>query len=273
MRVPEGDELALLMRCTGYRFNRNGVATRLSDPPTPEDLATARELGWTVGELTSLTAREIVDRSRAAVARLSRDEVALAFVAGVGGSALRGRQVLISYAWALHLPAGPEVPDCGLRPVEEIDVTKQLVRLACGWAWNEMPADFVLDLEAAASQGLPKPTGDDWAVLDRLLDIAGSQPPDQTPGGLEKELARAKVLPRTDKYQRYGILIALAEAGVLPNPVLAPSLDRFVPTAERWAASSRVRSGPRSDIVVPLGAWRGRDGVDRERAGELFGGR
>lgn len=131
MRIPEGDELALLMRCTGYRFNRNGVATGDPDPPTPAE------------------------------------------------------------------PAGP--------------------------------------------------------------------------GGLQKELA--KVLPRTDKYQRYGILAALAEVGVLPNPVLSPSLDRFVSNTERLEASRRVRGGPRSDIVLPLAAWRGGDGVDRARVSELFGGR
>jgi hypothetical protein len=107
-------------------------------------------------------------------------------------------------------------------------------------------------------------------VFGRLLDLAGNQPDEQTPGGLEKEIARAKLLPRTDKYQRYGILSALAEAGVLPNPVLSPTWDRFVPTSERHAASRQVPGGPRSDIVLPLGAWRGKHGVDRERSAALF---
>jgi hypothetical protein len=268
--VPSGDELALLMRCTGYRFNRGGVATGRAEPATPEDLAEAARLGWQVGVRETVSAGDIVARAVAAAGTLRSEDVARAFVAGVGGSALRGRQVLISYAWARHLPVDGDPAECGLRPVEELDVTEQLVRLACGWAWNELPAHYLVDLEAAASQGLPEPSDEDRAVLDRLLDLVESQPDEQTPGGLEKEIARAKLLPRTDKYQRYGILSALAEAGVLPNPALAPSWDRFVPTSERHEASRHVPGGPRSDIVLPLGAWRGKDGVDRQRCAELF---
>lgn len=267
--VPEGDELDLLMRCTGYRFNRNGVACGRAEPATAEDLAEAERLGWPVRRPERVSAVDIAARSSRAAGLLRRSDVARAFAAGVGGSAPRGRQVLISYAWAAHLPA--DAQDCGLAPVEEIDVTDQLVRLACGWAWNELPASNVVDLEAAVSQGLPEPTEADWAAFDRLVAVVAAQPAAQTPGGLERELARAKVLPRTDKYQRYGILIGLAEAGVLPNSLLPPSLDRFVPLSERHRADRAARGGPRSDVPVPLSGWRGALGVDRERLSDLFG--
>ncbi|MDF2989784.1 MAG: hypothetical protein K0S37_298 [Microbacterium sp.] len=42
------------------------------------------------------------------------------------------------------------------------------------------------------------------------------------------------------------------------------SYDRFVPAAERHSAEQHVRGGPRSDITLPLAAWRG--GIDRQRA-------
>ncbi|MFF4291927.1 hypothetical protein ACFY0R_42675, partial [Streptomyces sp. NPDC001633] len=88
-----------------------------------------------------------------------------------------------------------------------------------------------------------------------------------TPGQLEKSIARARLLPRTDKYQRYGILIALAELGVLPNTLLPPSIDRFVSRTECQAAYRRVRGAPRSDITLPLAAWRG--GLDTARVARL----
>ncbi|MFJ4769560.1 hypothetical protein ACIP88_10625 [Streptomyces uncialis] len=272
--VPQGDELLLLMRCTGYRFNRNGVATGATAPPDEDDLAEAHRLGRPIGVKEEWAAGEIVARSVEAARVLDPDAVLSAFAAGVGGSAPRGRQILISYAWARYLaeaPQGPQgphgVPDCGLSEVERLDVTEELVRIACGWAWNEIPARCLPDLEAAASHGLPEATGADLDVLRALLDLVAAQPQGTTPGQLERTVARAGLLARTDKYQRYGILIGLAELGVLPNPLLAPSFDRFVPRAEVHEAHRGMRGAPRSDITLPLAAWRG--GVDAARAARL----
>jgi hypothetical protein len=125
----------------------------------------------------------------------------------------------------------------------------------------------VPDLEAAAVE-LPVPTSADRAVLVDLLALIAAQPNGTTPGQLERAVGRAKLLPRTDKYQRYGILIGLAEFGILPSPVLAPSYDRFVPIAEQHAAYRKLRGAPRSDITVPLAGWRG--GLDQTRANRLL---
>jgi hypothetical protein len=98
--------------------------------------------------------------------------------------------------------SGPTgVPDCGLDPVSEIDMTEQLLRLALGWAWNELPARYLPDLEAAVAEGLPVPDDDDRARLRALLDLIRAQPGGTTPGALEKELARAKIVATTDRYQ------------------------------------------------------------------------
>ncbi|HEY4252945.1 MAG TPA: hypothetical protein VGM87_17170 [Roseomonas sp.] len=196
-----------------------------------------------------------------------------AFVAGVGGSAPRGRQIPIAYAWALHLPgaiaaAAPALPDCGLREPVKVDFTGELMRLALGYVWNEVPERYLPDLEAAAAEGLPTPTADDRARFDALIAFIAAQPGDTTPGILEQGLARAKILPGTDKYNRYGILQGLAEIGVMPNAAIPPSLDRHVAVAERHAA--QFRGAPRSDIVLPLAAWRGSLGIDHARLERLF---
>jgi hypothetical protein len=269
--VPSGESVDLLMRLYGYRFTRAGSVKGAPRSDDPGDLAAARDTGWPVDVSERWTAREIVDRASAAAASLDEDAVLAAFVAGLG-SAPRGRQPVISFGWARHLGTAPRdadgVPDCGLPPGSEVDVTHELLRLVLGWAWNELPHHYLPDLEAAAAEGLPRPTADDRARLRALLDVVRAAPDGTRPSELEQLVARAKIVPRTDKYQRYGVLIGLAELGVLPSPALPPMWDRFVSTAERHAAARALRGAPRSDITLPLAGWRG--GLDEQRAARLL---
>jgi hypothetical protein len=271
LRVPSGDSVGLLMRLYGYQFTRTGTVKGAPRSDDPADLATARAAGWPVHVSEQWSARDIVDRASAAVATLDEDAVLAAFVAGLD-SAPRGRQPVISFGWARYLGTAPRgedgVPDCGLRGISGVDVTERLLRLALGWAWNEQPHHYLPDLEAAAAEGLPQPTDDDRARLRALLDVVRSAQDGTRPGELEKLVARAKVVPRTDKYQRYGILVGLAEFGVLPSPALPPMWDRFIATTERHEAAAAVRGAPRSDITLPLAGWRG--GIDERRAARLL---
>ena len=270
-RVPSGDSLELLMRIYGYQFTRTRTIKGAPRSDDPADLAAARAAGWPVRHVEQWAAREIVERASAAATVLDEQAVLAAFVAGLG-SAPRGRQTVISYGWARHLGTAPrgedDVPDCGLPHVSGVDVTERLLRLALGWAWNEMPYQYLPDLEAAAAEGLPEPAGDDRARLRGLLDLIRSAPDGTRPSELEKLVARAKLLPGTDKYQRYGILVGLAELGVLPSPVLPPMWDRFISTTERHAAEKSVGGAPRSDITLPFAGWRG--GLDEQRAARLL---
>lgn len=269
-QIPTGDELEPLMRCYGYRFTRTGTIKGADPSDEPEDVAAARRAGWAVREPERWTAREIVERAVAAAAALDEEAVLGAFVAGLG-SAPRGRQTVISYGWARFLDTMPPgehgVPDCGLAPVSEVDVTEELLRLALGWAWNEMVAHYLPDLEAA-TVGLPRPREDDRERLRALFDVIRAAPAGTKPSELEKAVARAKIVPGTDKYQRYGVLIGLAELGVLPSPTLPPTWDRFVPAAERHASYRMLRASPRSDVTVPFAGWRG--GLDEQRAARLL---
>jgi hypothetical protein len=108
-RVPRGDELALLMRCRGYRFSRTGSVKGVAGPPDPADLAAATGAGWPVGVTERWQARDLVERAVELVAVLDSQAVLAAFVAGLG-STPRGRQTIISYGWARFLKAGP--PGC-----------------------------------------------------------------------------------------------------------------------------------------------------------------
>lgn len=270
-RVPGETALGPLMRCYGYRLTRTGTVKGAEPSGDPADVAAAHREGWPVREREQWSAPEVVERAVSAAEALDEDTVLSAFVAGLG-SAPRGRQTVISYGWARFLSTAPHggdgVPDCGLKPVSDVDVTEVLLRLVLGWAWNEIPEHYLPDLEAAAAQGLPRPDEDDRERMRALLDLIRTAPAGMRPSDLEKAVARAKIVPGTDKYQRYGVLIGLAEIGVLPSPALPPMWDRFITTGERHAAFSGLRGAPRSDITLPLAGWRG--GVDEQRAAKLL---
>ena len=269
-RIPADAELDVLMRVYGYRFTRTGGVAGAEVSSDAGDIVEAEGFGWPIRTAERLKPSDIFDRSIAAVSMLDEDAVLGAFIAGLG-SARHGRQAVISFAWARHLSSAPagddELPDCGLAAsgpdAFELDATEVLLRMALGWAWNEQPHRYLPDLETAVAAGLPSPTGDDRERLLALLEVISAQPAGTRVGELEKAIARAKIVPDADKYQRYGILIGLAEYGLLPS-TLAPSWDRFVSrteVAEAWSG------GPRSDITPPLSGWRG--GMDEGRAARL----
>ncbi|MCC7541626.1 MAG: hypothetical protein IT379_35740 [Deltaproteobacteria bacterium] len=265
----------VLSRYYGYA---KGALKRLGDPK-PAELKAAAAEGYKPGRLEKPKHDELVRRMREACARLDERTILSAFVAGVGGSWLRGRQPLVSYAFARHLeehtadptPGYDHCRTCGIPVKAEIEVADTIVRWHLGSVWNEGHEEYALDLEEMLTLEPPAPTAADRAVLHAVLRAAAESPPACTPGELEKELARRKLIPDGSKYGRYGILEALAEVGVLPNPLVAPSWDRFVTQAERWDASKKSKGSARSDIVLPFGAWRGALGVDWKRAKKLFG--
>jgi hypothetical protein len=243
------------------------------------ELADLAGRGLSPGEAVLLEHDDVIARTRAAVKKLALDAICTAFVAGVGGSALRHRQTLISYAWAVNLPATPHTT----RPLKSDEAvcdccqvarrawvarTYQIWRWANGAAWSESPIRFVLDLEDCDASPGAQPTERDLASFAKLLHFVDKVPKGTTPGRLDKEIARAKILSEKSKYARYGMLQALALVGVLPNDVEPPMLDTFTRFDDHCALSRSVKGAPRSDIVLPLGAWRG--GVDWKRVERLF---
>jgi hypothetical protein len=266
---------AILERHYGYA---KGALKKLG-PPTPAERALAKRAGYPVNAKLSISHDDCLKRLRKAAARIKPEQATAAFVAGVGGSALGGRQVLVSYAHARHLPAHEADPTpgyqncrtCGIDRKEQLDPTDRILRVALGAVWNEGEGNYFLDLEEFLRGTPPEPTKADREVLRAVLRTASKVAPDCTPGGLEKELAAKKVIPSSEKYARYGILEALAMVGVLPNRLIAPEWDRLVTRTELWEASHRVKGAPRSDIILPFGGWRGELGVDWKRAKTLFG--
>lgn len=197
---------------------------------------------------------------------------------GLSGAWPRGLQTPISLAYASHLSAHAFEPAeraravcgiCGLPPEARYDRTEQVFRLYWGYAWNEQPQHFLVDLEERPLAERPAVRPADIDAARALLEAIDAAPDDEPPSKLEQRLRRAKLPCRVDKYRRYGMLLALGELGVLPNPLIPPSAERFVTWSERSDADRRMGRSHRSDVVLPLGAWRGSLGVDWTRAATL----
>jgi len=209
--------------------------------------------------------------------RLSLERVAKAFIAGVGGSYQRGLQPLISYCVAKHLLphefAGThEVCNlCGIEKAEWKNVSYEIFRFYWGYAWNELPLTYLMDLEELIEQAEVNPTQQDIETFNTLLDTISNAQSDETPSQLEKRIANEKIIPKVDKYRRYGILEALSEVGVIPNSIQYPSIEKFITQEEYWVNSEKLKSSLRSDIVLPFGAWKGNLGIDYKKAKEIFG--
>ena len=211
--------------------------------------------------------------------RISPERIANSFIAGVGGSYPRGLQPIISYYYAKHLTRHDFISaggyttceDCGVKKAEWKNVSYEIFHIYWGYAWNEIPIRYLIDLEEFADQPQVEPTPQDVEIFNKLLKAISLSTEGETPSLLEKRLAKEKIIPKVDKYRRYGILEALAEVGVLPNTIQTPSIDRFVSPKERWENSKTLKGNIRSDIVLPFGAWRGDLGIDFARARDVFG--
>ncbi|MEP2669679.1 MAG: hypothetical protein ABJH04_11820 [Cyclobacteriaceae bacterium] len=207
--------------------------------------------------------------------KLTLDFAKAMFLKGITGEFPRGRQTLMSFIYVKNLRKhefeGKETCEiCGLPKKETIDKTNDLYGYYLGSSWNEIPIHHLIELDEIVKFDKPKVTKEDLNKLIGLLDSIAEADPKETPGNLEKRLAKNKMLPKTDKYQRYGILMTLAECGILPNDFILPTYDKFSTRKEVWKAIENLTISHRSDIVLPLGGWKGKNGVDYNRYREIF---
>lgn len=209
-------------------------------------------------------------------AKVDLSFVTALFYKGITGEMPRARQSLMSFVYAKHLTEHSFVGDetckiCGLPKQQTLDRTETLHTNYLGHSWNELPLSFLIDLQEIVNFEKPIITNQDKEFLIRLLQVIEQASDNETPSELEKRLAKEKILPKTDKYKRYGILQTLAECGILPNPFLTPFWDNFYTCTESWEAHDKLKGSSRSDIILPLAGWRGRFGVNWERYREIFG--
>lgn len=197
------------------------------------------------------------------------------FVKGVAGTLPRGRSVLMDYLrlrqFQPHTFQGTSHCEvCGL-PLTTVIRSDDALRSAyAGHASNEVIESVLPRWQDTITLPASAPTGQEDQVLRDLLLIIAESTDNETPGQLEKRIAKARILPKTDKYKRHGILQTLAECGILPNELIMPLYEGPRTQKKFWDAHQHLKGSSRSDIVLPLAGWRGHMGVSMDRYREIF---
>lgn len=247
-----------------------------------EDQAFMNEIGWKANEPVLLEHDQLMND----IAGLGRDErlsearLIGEFVAAAGGRYRRGVNGPISLRYTRLLPShgyrrARKLVSCGVCGYYEHALTDHCnlsqIResLWIGHAWAS-PAGVYADLTERLELPEVVPTQEDVAALRRLLEAVDRAAEDEKPGALEKRISAEKVL-RGNAGTRRALLSVLAGIGVLPNIGLPIEPDRWIDHEDMVEAGMELDTTQgRSDLEMPWAGWRGRLGVDWERAKEIF---
>ncbi|WP_336431318.1 hypothetical protein [Providencia sp. wls1914] len=212
---------------------------------------------------------------------LTRQRCLDAFVAGVGGSYLRGRSVLGAYHQLNTLPEHeyiekPQYACCWICSSynKHICINDSYFQycLYYGNSYTGNPSYAYLNLRHLLNVDAVKPTDEDKKVFNQLLDLLRNAPEDETPGKFEKRLSEAKLI-KGDKYTLRGILHSLALIGVISNTFISLSLDSWHDFGDITSAENQLNNTKgRSDMEMPWAGWKGNLKVDEAKIADYFGG-
>ncbi len=182
------------------------------------------------------------------------------FLKGLTGESPRFRQTLISFVYLQFLEEHEylykeKYSECGVCCLPKHcteDMTHTLFTYYIGYSSNFYPPHYLTELEDVLQYPKPEINESDKEILMNLLLFIDKAEEKESPGHLAKRIASHKMLPKTDKYKRIGILQTLAILEILPSK------------------KELVRQSHRSEIGFPLSGWRGKLGVDFEKASEIF---
>jgi hypothetical protein len=211
-----------------------------------------------------------VDLARTVAARVTRDEVADAFLASLGSRRLDLRSALASYALARVLPVHTYEPSgsggsCGVcgqyggdRP-EDLNVLN-FERFKWGGVRRVQVPYVAFDLEQFLRAPRLIPTSEDVALGRRLIAATRGAAPDTTAARLAADLGFLK----GNRAEREIALDVLSVCGILETDVHRGYFEGFVPATRREDPPKRF-----VERVYPLSWWTGADGIN-DQALEWF---
>ena len=221
-----------------------------------------------------------------------RQRVTELFVASLATGMRRAMTPLMAFYAARHLPAHDwadfdhaahrrryldehEVPCavCGLRRQTDLNREAYVEDFGHGRCAMEPCHSHLIDLQDVPNIKLVCLSAH-AEVLRQLLQTVDSAPPGLSASKLEKHVAAAKVLPKSNLASRLWCLRILAELGVITNAV-APGWSctlRFTPFLQRMALENTAfaQLPSSADPVWPLSAKRGVPAVDWVLARQIF---
>ena len=211
---------------------------------------------------------------------LSKKRCLDSFVAGVGGSYLRGHSVLSAWHHLNSLPfhgyeEKKQFKCCwiceGYNDPKNINDSQFQYCLYLGNSYSSNPMYAYLNLQHLIDIQPVVPTESDCSTLEKLFDLLRTSPGNETPGRFEKRLSESKIISG-DRYTKRGILDSLTRVGVIPNQFISLS-------SKSWASFGDVamlgrdlkNTQGRSDMEMPWAGWLGSLKIDEEKVSELFG--
>lgn len=211
---------------------------------------------------------------------LSRERCVDAFIAGVGGSYLRGRSILA--AWLLLDKIQPheyyEKPQfrccwiCGTGDkdsvIKTINNSDLQYCLHLGHLYYE-PKYIYLNLKYFAEQPAIVPTEQDIVIFRKLIGLLRNAPDDERPSQCEKRLKSEKFLPSSMTIR--AVLQTLSLCGVLPNKFIELSENTWNDWGDVAWCEKQIKAPARSDLEMPWAGWNGSLKINEEKAEKLFG--
>lgn len=229
------------------------------DEPSSEDFEYAKACGFMFdGEV--LTHRSAIRRILRARTRASLEGVAHAFLASLADRLVHLRPALASFfavrSVEKHRFSGSA--HCNichqLRRWDHDFSSTNFARLKWGFVPRFFLVDHAFILERFQIEPLERPSDADREILRNMLTAAESLPPDAKARDLER--AWRPVVP-SSKQERDALIEILLICGVLVPTRVSPADIKGIPLKSNWTDAAAL--------------WRGDDGIDRERAKQLFG--
>ncbi|MGG4603468.1 hypothetical protein ACLPHM_01615 [Paenalcaligenes sp. Me131] len=211
---------------------------------------------------------------------LTQERILTTFIAGVGGSYLRGRSVLSAWSKLNNIAVHtylekPEYRCCWVcadhnEPNYLHDSHLQYC-LYVGNAYSSTPTYAYLNLAHLLTQPVVAATAEDKHAFLSLIDLLRNAPDDETPGQFEKRLTAAKII-KGDVYTKRGILDSLARLGVIPNQFITLSDRAWTNFGDIVSCENQLKNTKgRSDMEMPWAGWKGRLKVDEAQLQKVFG--
>lgn len=251
-----------------------------TDILSSKEMLYLNQSGYAINEIVYATHDETIHKLKEIIQHphLSLDNLLTAYIAGFG-SFPRGRQPILSYLFARAVPVhtfckssnGNICEICSLEKEYWVQKGEEIFRNYWGYSWNEIPSTFYYDLVEFSKLDPIIATEEDYRIFYSVIDMIRHAPKGETPGQLEQRIKKAKLIPKCEKYRLRGQLMTLAELGVMPNQYIPPLFDEFTDSKTYYKVNKKIHGSPRSDIVLPLNAWRGENGICEKRFEELFG--
>ena len=237
---------------------------------------------WKTNEIVSFSNHDdVLDKllSLKEEPALSKKRCLDSFVAGVGGSYLRGRSVLAAWHYLNTLPLHNYEEKqpfaccwiCGSHDKpKNINNSEFQYCLYLGNSYSSDPMYAYLNLQHLLASPPVTPTEEDCSVLRKLFELICTAPENETPGKFEKRLTEAKIIGG-DRYTKRGVLVSLAKVGVIPNRFIELSDKSWTPYGDIALPSRELKNMQgRSDMEMPWAGWTGSLKLCEERARELF---